>query len=108
MKKNRPGTMLSAIIPLKLQTEAVALVIKETSTLGVRIRQISRYEADRESVEIMTTYGMVKVKVKRVAGKVVSVSPEYEVCRQIALDKKLSLQNVYQQVEAEATRKIRD
>lgn len=107
MKKNRPGTMLSAIVPSDLESQAVSVVIAETSTLGVRVRPISRYEADREVMGVVTSLGTAKVKVKRVEGKIVSVSPEYEACRQIALDKGLPLQHVYQQVEAEATEKLR-
>ena len=50
MKKNRPATMLSALVPMDLESDAARLILRETSTLGVRVRPVSRYEADRKVV----------------------------------------------------------
>jgi uncharacterized protein (DUF111 family) len=80
--------------------------MRETSTLGVRVRPIARYEADREVVEVETSLGPVAVKVKRLEGKNVAVSPEYEACRRIALDRAMPLQDVYRIVQAEAASKL--
>ena len=102
MKKSRPATMLSAIVPSELVGETVDLVMRETSTLGVRVRPIERYEAEREVVEIQTTLGPATVKIKRLGGRNLSVSPEYEVCRAIARDRGLPLQEVYGRVRREA------
>ena len=102
MKKNRPATMLSAIVSSDLEQEALRLVVRETSTLGVRVRPLTRYEVERESVETDTTLGRVQVKVKRLDGKNVAVSPEYEACRRVALERNLPLQEVYRTVQREA------
>ncbi len=102
MKKNRPGTMLSALVPVDLESEAVRLILRETSTLGVRVRPVSRYEADRKIVTVETTLGQVSVKVKVIDGVIVSVAPEYEDCRKIAMDKDLPLQDVLRIVRQEA------
>lgn len=102
MKKNRPATMLSALVPVDLESEAVRLILRETSTLGVRVRPVSRYEADRKVVTVETTLGQVSVKVKVIDGVNVSVSPEYEDCRKIALEKGLPLQDVIRIVRQEA------
>ena len=106
MKKNRPGTMVSALVPRDLESQAASLMMKETTSLGVRVRHVARYEADRESVDVETSLGTVSVKVKRLEGRNVSVSPEYEACRAIALDKDIPLQEVYRRVEAEASAKL--
>ena len=102
MKKNRPATMLSALVPLELESRAARLILRETSTLGVRVRPVSRYEADREMVTLTTTFGEVSVKVKVIDGANVAVAPEYEDCRQIAIDKGLPLQDVLRIVRREA------
>ena len=102
MKKNRPGTMMSAIVPSGLEAQAIALIMKETSTLGVRVRPLARYEAERETVEVNTSLGAAKVKVKRLEGRNVGVSPEYESCRRIALERGLPLQDVYRIIQREA------
>ena len=102
MKKNRPGTMLSALVPLDLEGEAARLILRETSTLGVRVRPVSRYEADRKTVTVTTTLGQVSVKTKIMDDVMVSASPEYEDCRQIAIDRGLPLQEVLRIVRREA------
>ena len=102
MKKNRPGTMVSAIVPSNLESDAIALVMKETSTLGIRVRPVSRYEAVRDIVDVDTSLGTVSVKVKRLDGRNVSVSPEYEECRRIALDRDIPLYEVYRIVQRQA------
>ena len=104
MKKNRPATMLSALVPMELESRAARLILKETSTLGVRVRPVSRYEADRKIVTVTTSLGEVSVKVKIMDGVNVAVAPEYEDCRKIAMDNDLPLQDVLQSVHQEATK----
>ena len=106
MKKNRPATMLSALVPVDLESRAVMLVMKETTSLGVRVRPAARYEADREIVEVNTSLGAVQVKVKRLEGENIAVSPEYEDCRRIAVERGLALQDVYRVVQAEASQEL--
>ena len=102
MKKSRPATMMSAIVPSGLERAAVDLVLEETSTLGVRVRPVTRYEAERETVETETSLGVVQVKIKRLEGRAVGVSPEYEACRRIALERRMPIQDVYRTVQREA------
>ena len=102
MKKNRPATMLSAIVPLDLESRAITLIMRETSTLGVRVRPLTRYEAERETVDVETSLGRIPVKVKRMGGRNVGLSPEYETCRRIAMERGLPLQEVYRIVQREA------
>ena len=106
MKKNRPGVVFSALVPQELETDAVALILRETPTLGVRARPVERYVADRENVPLETDLGVISVKVKSLEGKAVSASPEYEDCRRIALEAGLPLMEVYQRAEAEARRRF--
>ena len=102
MKKNRPGTMISAIVPSDLELQAVDLIMRESSTLGVRVRPVARYEAERAVVEVDTSLGRAEVKIKRLGGQDVGVSPEYESCRRIALQEGMPLQDVYGVVQREA------
>ena len=104
MKKNRPGVMLSALVPQELETAAFELILRETTTLGVRTRPVERYVAERLSESMESALGVIGVKVKYLGGKAVSAAPEYEDCRKIALESGISLQDVYQQAMAEARR----
>ena len=60
------------------------VLLRETSTLGVRVTPVSRHEAQRESFEFESSLGPAAVKVKRLPGEPPRVAPEYEVCRRIA------------------------
>jgi hypothetical protein len=94
MKKNRPGVMLSVLVGRDLVDEAAELILKETSTLGVRRRPVRRYEAEREIVQVDTSFGKVPVKLKRIGGTIAQVAPEYEACRKIARETGLPLAEV--------------
>jgi len=105
MKKGRPGVMLSVICK-EAQEEAVArLLLRETSTLGVRVRAVHRWEAEREGLDFESSLGPAAVKVKRLPGEPPTFAPEYEACRRLAEATGLSLAEVYRIVEAEAAAK---
>ena len=78
MKKNRPGVLLSALGPGYLESRLAEVFLRDTPTLGVRVRPVGRYVADRDIVTVDTEYGPMRVKRKWLAGKVVSAAPEYE------------------------------
>ena len=106
MKKNRPASMLSIIVSADKEAEAVDIVMRQTSTLGVRVRQLERIEAERQVVSIDTSLGSVAVKVKRLDGSVVAVSPEYEDARRSAMEHSMPLQEVYSLIQREAERQF--
>lgn len=78
MKKNRPGVLLAALGPAHLESRLAEAFLRDTPTLGVRVRPVGRYVADRDIVTVATEYGPMRVKRKWLAGEVVSASPEYE------------------------------
>src|SRR5256712_456952 len=101
MKKGRPGVALSVICG-EAQEEAVArLLLRETSTLGVRVRPVHRWEAERELLEFESSLGPASVKVKRLAGEPPTIAPEYEACKRLAEATGLALAEVYRIVQAE-------
>ena len=106
MKKNRPGAVLSALVPKQQEAAAVELILRETPTLGIRSRPVDRYVAERNSVSIDTEFGKVSVKVKSLNGSPVSVAPEPDDCRNIASRLGLPFQEVYQRVTETARRKL--
>ena len=106
MKKNRPGVLLAALVPQDLESAAVELILRETPTLGVRTRPVERYVAGREAAEIDTDLGAVRVKVKSLSGRPISVSPEFEDCRRIARETGLPFQEVFQRAMEQARKKF--
>ena len=101
MKKGRPGTQMSVLSRLDKAAELATLLLRETSTLGVRTTVMARWEAERSVVQFASTLGPAAVKVKRWQGEVVQVAPEYESCRVLALQSGLPLAEVYRRLEAE-------
>jgi pyridinium-3,5-bisthiocarboxylic acid mononucleotide nickel chelatase len=101
MKKNRPGVLLSVLGPADLESRLSAIILSETTTLGIRSRRVSRHIAHREIIEFDSTFGRVHVKIKRI-NEFMVVSPEYEDCRRIALEGHRPLQEVMKIVETEA------
>ena len=95
MKKNRPATMLMVVCPLEKGDELAYILLRETTTLGVRIQQVQRLKAQRASQRIDTPLGSMLVKVKRLGSQIISAAPEYEECQRIAHERNISLADVY-------------
>ena len=104
MKKSRPGTVLSVIVPQGKEREAVELILRETPTLGIRTRPIDRYVAGRHMVTVETDLGSITVKAKLLDGRPISASPEPDEIRRIALETQTPFQEVYQ-IATEAARR---
>jgi uncharacterized protein (TIGR00299 family) protein len=102
MKKGRPGVTLSVLCPIEAEGAIVSLLLRETSTLGVRLREVRRQEAEREALEFESSLGPAVVKVKRLPGEPPQAAPEYEVCRRLAEASGRPLAEVYRIVQAEA------
>ena len=106
MKKNRPGTILSVLVPKGKEREASELILRETPTLGIRTRPVDRYVADRKMVTIETSLGPVTVKFKLLNGVAISAAPEPEEVRRIALETGTPFQEVYQRTTEAARREL--
>jgi uncharacterized protein (TIGR00299 family) protein len=91
MKKNRPGTLLRVIAEEKDAEALSELILRESTTLGVRSFWVDRKKLPREVREVETRYGKVRVKV---SGEV-RFQPEYDDCRRIAREKGIPIQEVY-------------
>ncbi|MEX0682178.1 MAG: nickel pincer cofactor biosynthesis protein LarC [Dehalococcoidia bacterium] len=107
MKKNRPGVMLSAICSEADEEKIARLILRETSTLGVRVRPVSRWEAEREVIEFESSLGPAAAKVKRLPGEPPSIAPEYEACWRLAEASGMPIVDVYRVVEDEARAHIK-
>jgi hypothetical protein len=98
MKKNRPGTVLSILAPLELEERMRALLFRESSTLGLRVRREKRFALPRHHEAVVTPWGEVRMKVAGVNGTPSQYAPEYEDCRRIAQQHHIPLKHVMQEV----------
>jgi hypothetical protein len=95
MKKNRPGNILKILTPNEKSDLIAEIVFRETTTSGLRINTVRRKILERTSVTVETKYGGIRVKLHRMNGVTITASPEYEDCRKAAIEKKVSLKDVY-------------
>ena len=84
MKKNRPGTLLTIVASPGSRERLTSTVFRETTTIGVRYREMARECLDRDSVSVDTPFGAIRIKVARRNGETLNASPEFDDCIRIA------------------------
>ncbi len=84
MKKNRPGVRIEVLCAPDRQEELAAILLRETTTFGIKIRTVERVCLDRRFDSVETPYGAVRVKIGLLAGEIIKVMPEFEDCRRLA------------------------
>lgn len=109
MKKGRPANLLTVLCRKELLEHALATIFKETTTLGVRIREEERRVLGRRFFEVNTPYGKVSVKAGYLGqgGKPVQMAPEFEDCKKIATAQNVPLKEVYAAAQRAADEKIK-
>jgi pyridinium-3,5-bisthiocarboxylic acid mononucleotide nickel chelatase len=106
MKKGRPGHLLTVMAPPELVAALTDHLLRHSTTLGVRLRQVDRVVAGRRVIEVDTPLGKARVKVKELGGQTVDLAPEYEDCRRISRDKGIDLREVMRVVAESARRQL--
>jgi len=94
MKKNRPGTLLTVLARPGQREELLALVFRETTTIGVRYHDVTRERLDREVITVETPLGPVRFKVARLGGSVVNAAPEFDDCQRLATERRIPIKDV--------------
>jgi uncharacterized protein (DUF111 family) len=72
------------------------VIFRETTSIGVRIRQETRKKLWREIKEVETPFGKVNFKITKLGDQILNSTPEYEDCKRIAAQNKIPLKQVYQ------------
>lgn len=96
MKKNRPGTMIQVLCSQDKKDKLINRILSETSSLGVRFYEAKRLILERKLVDVQTKFGNIQMKQAIMPDGTPRLIPEYEVCRKIALEKKMPLRQVYE------------
>lgn len=104
MKKNRPGTLLCVLAPADREPTLTDIILRETTTLGLRVQPVERREARRELRSIETPFGTVRVKLKWVHDELLGATPEYDDCRGLAESHGVPTRIVYEAAQAQAHR----
>lgn len=95
MKKNRPGTLLTVLCERNSVDALAELLLTHTTSFGVRVHEAQRRKLAREIVTVKTKFGDIEVKIGRLGGRIVTRSPEFDSCKQVAARLKLGVKDVY-------------
>ena len=97
MKKNRPAQTLRVLVDATKRDEIVTIVLRETTTLGVRISETTRLSLPRTSESVTTKWGEVRVKVARWNEENLErAAPEYDDVARIARENNVAAREVYE------------
>jgi hypothetical protein len=96
MKKNRPGVLLTVLCAEADADKFSELLVRETSTFGIRRYTAERRKLRREFVTVQTPHGNVTVKLGKLDGKVLQAAPEFKSCKKLAEQAKVPLKEIYE------------
>ncbi len=104
MKKSRAAASLCALCSPETEAAVTEVFYRETTTFGVRRREVSKRPLDREMRTVATSLGEVRVKTGYFGGAPIKSKPEYEDLRRIAVERGMA----YRDVEATVLRELGD
>jgi uncharacterized protein (TIGR00299 family) protein len=102
MKKDRPAMQVSVLAMAADEASLVNVLLRETTTLGVRVQPVARYAAERTLQRVATPFGEVQIKVKWMDGVAVGAKPEHEECVRLAAEQGVTVRAVYEAAVAAA------
>ena len=91
MKKNRPAIKLCILCKEDDLNKFIDLMILQTSTFGIRYSKYNRVTLDRKFTKIETEYGKITVKLGYYNGQLIRITPEYEDCKKISINKNIPI-----------------
>jgi len=84
MKKSRPGVVFSALARPDDERAVASAILRETTTLGVRVSTVRRWELERSWMTVDVGGDPVRIKLGSLDGETVNASPEHDDCAAVA------------------------
>jgi uncharacterized protein (DUF111 family) len=97
MKKGRLGTLLTVLARPAESARLASLIFRETSSLGIRVREEKRFVLPRHRVTVATPWGEVRIKIAQLDSEHDQAAPEYEDCRRLAEQHAIPLKRVIEE-----------
>lgn len=95
MKKNRPGVVLTVLCAPPDADRFTERLLRHTSAFGVRSSLLERRKLRREILRVRTEFGEIPVKLGRLNGEVIQRAPEFDACRDKAVQAGVPVQAVF-------------
>jgi len=99
MKKSRPAVKLTCLCAPNKKQHLSQIILKETTTLGVRELLAGRIKLSRKIEEINTPLGNLKVKIAKIGDETIKAAPEYEDMKILAKNNNIPLLKAYEIVK---------
>jgi len=98
MKKSRPGVKMTVLCDEKQREKLSSILLKETSTIGMRFYETRRKVMQREIKTIKSQFGNVRVKISKSGDTIIKKVPEYEDCKKIARELNVPLMEIMKKI----------
>lgn len=99
MKKGRPAQKLTVLAPHKIQKEVEEILLRDTTTFGVRKYEVEKVMLKRDFIKVNTKYGEATVKRGILKGEVIKFKGEYDCCKELAKKNNVTLEEVYNEIK---------
>ncbi|MFP4598230.1 MAG: nickel pincer cofactor biosynthesis protein LarC [Persicimonas sp.] len=97
MKKGRQATRLSVLCEPDARDSLAEVLLRETTTFGVRVEPVERLKLRREFEDVETSAGTVRVKVGYLGDEAIKAAPEYEDCARLARESGRPVREIYEE-----------
>ncbi len=84
MKRSRPGIILTVLTNVSAREDIIKTLFQETTTLGVRIYDITRCILPRRMEKVKLSEGIVRIKIADLGNGQQKMMPEFRDCQAIA------------------------
>ena len=101
MKKGRPAVTLACLCLPEKEEALGAILLRETTTLGLRKYPVDRLKTDHKIVERETSWGSVRFKIARLGGETLRANPEFEDVRRLSEEHSIPLSLMREKLLAE-------
>jgi pyridinium-3,5-bisthiocarboxylic acid mononucleotide nickel chelatase len=98
MKKGRAAIKLSILVNSYIENDILEVVFKETTSIGIRKYKVEKIMLNRDFSTVNTKYGDIKIKVSYYKGEAIKYKPEYEDCKNAAINNKVPILQIYNEV----------
>jgi len=98
MKKLRPANQLSVLCSSDKVHAIKGIIFAHSTTIGLREHSIRKSVLPRTERSVQTRFGPISVKQSVYKGKIVNSKPEYSVCKAIAKQHNISIEDVEREV----------
>lgn len=97
-KKQRPAILVTVLCPHQHIEKIIETVFEESTTFGIRYWPVARRVLSREYKSVQSPYGKLRYKIGSYRGQQVTTKPEYEDCKKLAKQKKISIKEIINMV----------